>query len=241
MMRIEVLYAETANLYGDNFGINYLKQSLPEVEIIHTGLTEAPRFVTEEIDLVYMGPMPESSQELAIEALRPHMEALRRRIDEGKVFLMTGNAFEIFGAYIENEDGTRIPGLELFGGYAKRRMMNRFNGMFLGSMQDMDGQELKILGFKSQFTHFYGDTGVDFAFKRLRGKGLNPDAEGEGVRIKNFIGTYLIGPLLVVNPLFAVYIMKLCGVEDPHPAFEKVALEAYEVRLKEFTDPEHQY
>ena len=56
-----------------------------------------------------------------------------------------------------------------------------------------------------------------------------------------FIGTYLIGPLLVVNPLFAVYIMKLCGAKDPHPAFEKAAMEAYEVRLKEFTDPEHQY
>ena len=128
-------------------------------------------------------------------------------------------AFEVFGAYIENEDGTRIPGLELFGGYAKRRMMDRFNGMFLGSLDDADGKELKILGFKSQFTHFYGDTGVDYAFKRLRGKGLNPDAEGEGVRIKNFIGTYLIGPLLVVNPLFTVYILKLCGIKDPHPAF----------------------
>ena len=146
MIRIEILYSETANLYGDNFGIEYLKQSLDEVEIIRTGLTETPRFVNESVDLVYMGPMPESSQELVIDALRPHMEALRRRIDEGKVFLMTGNAFEVFGAYIENEDGTRIPGLELFGGYAKRRMMDRFNGMFLGSLDDLDGKELKILG-----------------------------------------------------------------------------------------------
>ncbi|MCR5004853.1 MAG: hypothetical protein K6A77_02995 [Clostridiales bacterium] len=241
MIRIEILYSETANLYGDNFCINYIKQSLDEVEIIQTALTETPRFVNEAVDLVYMGPMPESSQELVIEALRPHMEALRRRIDEGKVFLMTGNAFEVFGLYIENEDGTRIPGLELFGGYAKRRMMDRFNGMFLGSLEDLDGKELKILGFKSQFTHFYGDTGVDYAFKRLRGKGLNPDAEGEGVRIKNFIGTYLIGPLLVVNPLFTVYILQLCGIKDPHPAFEEEAMEAYNIRLKEFEDPTKSY
>ena len=200
-----------------------------------------PRFVDEDIDLVYMGPMPEASQELVIEALKPHMEVIRQRIEEGKVFLMTGNAFEVFGEYIENEDGTRIPGLELFGGYAKRRMMNRFNGMFLGSLTDMDGQELKIIGFKSQFTHFYGETGVDFAFKRLRGKGLNPDADGEGVRIKNFIGTYLIGPLLVVNPMFTVYILKLLGAEDPHPAFEEEAMDAYQVRLKEFESPDKTY
>ena len=151
MIRIEVLYAETANLYGDPFGITFIQKSLPDAEIIYTGLTETPAFVKEPVDLVYMGPMPEASQELVITALQPHMNVLKQRIEEGKVFLMTGNSFEVFGSCIENEDGTKIRGLELFSGTAKRRMMNRYNGMFMGSMEDMDGQELKILGFKSQF------------------------------------------------------------------------------------------
>ena len=61
-MKIEVLYPEIANLYGDLENIDYLKKSYPEIEISKTHLNDEPLFVSEKPDLVYMGTMTESAQ-----------------------------------------------------------------------------------------------------------------------------------------------------------------------------------
>ena len=87
--------------------------------------------------------------------------------------------------------------LKIFDTYAKRDMLNRYNALFLGNFGDM-----KIAGFKAQFSHSYGGENSDRLFERVKGAGLNPDDEGEGIRVNNFFGTYLIGPLLVMNPDF---------------------------------------
>lgn len=39
-MKIEVLYGELANLYGDLFNIRFLEQSLDNVTIYYTGINE---------------------------------------------------------------------------------------------------------------------------------------------------------------------------------------------------------
>ena len=52
----------------------------------------------------------------------------------------------------------------------------------------------------------------------------------------NFFGTYLLGPLLVQNPPFMRYLLRLIGAENTPLAFEKEADEAYAVRLEEYRD-----
>ncbi len=54
------------------------------------------------------------------------------------------------------------------------------------------------------------------------------------IRVKNFFGTYLIGPLLVLNPCFTKYLLNIMGVENPSLAFEKEAVDAYNKRLEDF-------
>jgi CobQ-like glutamine amidotransferase family enzyme len=53
--------------------------------------------------------MTENAQNLVIEALMPYKDILAERIEGGTVFLATGNALEIFGQFIQNEDGSRSP------------------------------------------------------------------------------------------------------------------------------------
>ena len=60
---------------------------------------------------------------------------------------------------------------------------------------------------------------------------------GEGIRKNNFMGTYVIGPLLVLNPPFTKWLLKGIGAGDVKLAFEKEAMEAYEARVKEYSDP----
>ena len=240
-MKIEVLYPEIANLYGDLENIDYLKKSYPEIEISKTHLTDEPVFVSEKPDLVYMGTMTENSQLLVIEKLGAYKEALKARIDEGTLFLITGNALEVFGKSIKDKDGTEVECLGLFPTTAKRDMMNRYNSLYLGKFEGMT-----IVGYKSQFTHSYKDVNVqdciypDFqpAIESERGPGLNPDITGEGIRQNNFIATYIIGPILVLNPPLAKWILEQMGVSEPVLAFEDAAMEAYEVRVKEYSNPD---
>lgn len=58
-----------------------------------------------------MGAMTERTQEKVIKKLMPYKEKINELIEKGVVFLCTGNALEIFGKYIENEDRSKIDAL----------------------------------------------------------------------------------------------------------------------------------
>lgn len=236
-MTIELLYPEVCNLYGDLMNVEYLARS-SGASVIRTGLKDTPRFVAEKIDLVYMGSTTERGQELVRDAFEPWLPALQKRTEEGGVTLLTGNALEIFGDHITDDDGTDIPMLGWFPLRAERHWLGRYNAMYLGKLDD-----ITVTAFKSQFGHAYPTGGQLPAplFETVRGAGLNPDLPGEGVRIRNLMATYLIGPLLVLTPPFAKYVLKLMGAEDTALAFEKEAMEAYTARVADFTDPKRNF
>lgn len=231
-MKIEILFPEISNIYGDFGNVLYLKKCLPEAEFIETALNTEPAFINNEIDLVYMGSMTEKAQEKIIKQLEPHKEKIKEKIDNGTAMLFTGNSFEIFGQYIENDDGSKIKALGILDIYSKREMMNRYNSLFLGEFED-----IKIVGFKDQFSHEYGNNESNYFAKVIRGTGLNKESKLEGIKINNFIGTTILGPLLVLNPLFTkYYIHNILNKPDIEIPFEQAAMEAYEARLKEYED-----
>ena len=231
-MKIEVLFPDVANLYGDVFNAKYLEKCVEGSTLINTGLNDTPAFVGGDVDIICMSPMPEFAQELVVEKLMPYKDRIVELIEDGTVFFVTGNALEIFGQYIENEDGSRVDCLGIFDTYAKRDMMDRYNALFLGTFGDM-----KITGFKAQFSHSYGGEKTERLFDCKVGCGLNPDDKGEGIRRGNFFGTYLIGPLLVMVPAFTKYILSLAGAKVGQLPFEDEMTDAYNQRVKEFERP----
>ncbi len=228
-MKIEVLFPEIAGLYGDLANVKYLEQCLNDVEIVYTNLDKEPAFISEEISMIYMGGMTEKKQEIVIEKLMPYKEAIIDQIEKNTVFLMTGNALEIFGSYIERDDKSQIEALGIFPTYAKREMFNRYDSLVLGEFEG-----IKMVGFKSQFSHSYGENREEYFYKVIRGAGLNKDSDLEGIRRNNFFATYTLGPLLVLNPYFTKYLLKLLGLEKTTLAFEEANIDAYETRLAEF-------
>ena len=232
-MKVEVLFPEVSNLYGDLMNIEYLKRSAGGFEVIETSLKDEPYFVNhEDLSLIYMGTMTEHSQELVLKALMPFKERIKELIEKDYIFLLTGNAFEVFGDCIECEDGIKIDCLGIFKTKAVRRMLNRYNSLYVGKFE----KSIDIVGFKSQFTHSYGE--FEGLFDTVRGDGLNPETKKEGIRRNNFFATYIIGPLLVLNPPFTKYLLKLMGVEKPSLAYEEAAMDVYEHRLSEFMEPQ---
>lgn len=229
-MRIEILFPEFCNLFGDLANMAYLKRCLPEAEFISTTLTEEPRFVSEDIDLIYMGPTTERAQERIIEKLLPHRERIQELIEKGVAFLFTGNAMEVLFEHIE-DGGRRIMGLNILPYYARRDMWHRHNSNFRG---EFEGE--KIIGFKTQFSMSYpvGKLAETEGFaKVIKGVGMNRKSKVEGIVRNNFFGTYLVGPLLIMNPDFTKNLLQRMGLR-PHVALESEVEEAYKVRLADF-------
>lgn len=232
-MKIEVLYPELCNLYGDRGNIDYLKKCV-KAKFVETTLADQPYFVDNDVDMIYLGSMTEKSQKRIIEKLKPYKDRIQELIDKDVIFLLVGNSSEIFVNFIETEDNKKIEGLGLFDFYAKRIIPKRANALFLGTFAKKE-----IVGYVSRFSHTYGDNSQNYLFKVEKGLGMNPDTHLEGFRIHNVFATYLLGPLLVQNPYFTEYLLKLLGVKKPILAFKKEVMKAYQVRLEEFHQDIH--
>ncbi len=233
MTKIEVLFPEFCNLFGDSSNIRYLKKCLPDADFIETAYTEEPFFLTEKPNLIYMGAMTEKQQLLVIRKMLPYRERIKELIKADVPFLVTSNAIEIFGRFIQQEDGSKVKALDIFPFAARQDMMHRFNCLVLGEWNGME-----IVGFKTQFTMAYGKTDAYPFIDVKRGVGMNRKTANEGIRCRNFFGTYLVGPFLVLNPLFTKYLInKVMGLDHVSLAFEDVVMAAYERRLQEFKDP----
>ena len=229
-MKLEYLYPELGNLYGDGANMRYLRKCLPQAEYIETHIGETPAFVSDPgVCFLYSGSMTERGQGIALEELRPYAGDLAARIEGGLHGLFTGNSMELPGKSIDAGD-TTLEGLGIVDLRAKRDIAHRYNGFFLGNT---DG--IEITAFNSRFSHSTPGPGLSGFAKVTRGIGLEPDFAFEGYRVSNFIGTYLLGPLLVLNPLLTQRIMSSLGV-DGLPAQFTEALQAYEARLTEFRD-----
>jgi len=228
-MKIEVLYPEICCLFGDKANMRYFEMCLPEAEFIKTPVSEMPRFLTENVDMVYFGSCSESNQEKILSRLKDHKERIEALIEKGVIFLMTGNAFEIMGNYIEKPDGEKIEALGIVDFYAKRTIPKRNNSLFLGKFG-----ETEIVGYTSRFSHSYDIKEKDAFIKVTKGYGSFIDSKTEGIRKNNLYGTYLLGPFLIQNPLFTEYLLKQLGVENPEIAFKDEIMKAYDVRLEEF-------
>jgi len=236
-LTIEMLYPELANLHGDNANIDYLAQCRPDARVVRTGLTDTPAFVRGPVDLVYLGPMTENGQLKAIDHLRPYREHIEALIESGTTFLFTHNALEVLGTRISNDEMKYdVAGVGVFELESTVAMFGRYNGKVMGTVPGV-GAEYPVLGYKSQFSMVSGADSLPGFLTADRGIGRNTTTAVEGVRRNNFIGTSLIGPLLVVNPHFTRSLLaQLDPDTEPVLAHESLAITAYEARLREFRE-----
>ncbi|MBR2954469.1 MAG: hypothetical protein IKC45_08815 [Clostridia bacterium] len=229
-MVIEVLYPEYNNLYGDRGNAEYLKKKLTlagyDVEIIETALFDEPAFVNNKVDFLLISPCQEKHQLVEIEQLKNYKDAIKNRIDNGGIILATGNAFELFGEYIENDKGEKTECLGFYPYYAKQFSKLRYNDCSVG---EFDG--MQIVGFKNLLSHSYGENPKPF-LRMKKGAGMNPDCKIEGVHDNNLFATYHTGPILPLNPQFTDYLIKLADENYVSVTleFEK---QAYESRVNE--------
>lgn len=235
---IEILFPEYGNQGGDNGNAMILRESLPEATFIETPYGATPYFADHEPSLIMMNSMPEMQQKNAIKALMPHKARLQELIDAGTPVLFTGIAGEVLARSISNPDGSTVEGLGILDATVERREPQRFRDVNLGVFDPGDGSApIELVGYKIQFTQVRGDNSRDYFCQNEIGFGLNEGTKLEGFRMKNLMVTWMLGPLLPLNPDFTAWLLRLVTGEEVRPAFEEASRASYERRLTEFRIP----
>jgi len=231
-MKIEILYPEICNLYGDSANVSFLKQQLKDAHFYETNLKEPPHFLKEDIDLVYLGSASEDHQALMINKLLPYKDQIKQKIEEGRLFLVTGDTMNIFGTEIIDENIGKIKGLGIFPFTTQRDYKHRHNSLFYGKYD-----QIEILGFKSSFCYSYPTiTNFPFWMEVIRGEGMNKTNPMDGIHQKNFFATPVLGPILVLNPDLTKYLLHQMKANEKL-IFEDAMYKAYEIRKKEYQNP----
>ena len=226
----EILFPEFSGIYGDCGNMMLLKQCCKERTFKETSLMEEPLFVKENVDFIYIGSMSEAKQELAVRKLMPYKDRIEELIEKRTVFLVTGNALELFGKYIKDVDKT-IPMLGIFDFHSERDFDKRINYIVVAKYEEMD-----IIGVKSQFSQIYGLENDHF-LTMVKGLGDNLKSKYEGIHYQNFYGTFSLGPFLVNNPDFTKHLLRLLGQKD-ELVFEEDIYAASRERLRKYSHPD---
>ena len=72
-------------------------------------------------------------------------------------------------------------------------------------------------------------------------QGRNPDTPLEGYRRGGLMATYLIGPLLILNPPLCKWLLRRMNAPSDALAFEEAAMASYEKRVAEFRQESRNY
>lgn len=198
------LYYDLLNLYGESGNVKALKYSL-ESQGIHVTIKFATIGDTldfDSYDFIYMGAGTEDNQKLALHHLIKYKDQVKKAIENGKFFLITGNSLELFGKCIIDKHEKRIKTLHAFDFYTKEENFRMVDEALVKS----DFMKPYILGFQNQSSVIKENENI--MFEVIKGIGSFPNSKIEGVHKNHFYGTYLIGPILVRNPEFLKYMIK---------------------------------
>lgn len=181
---IGYLYFDLLNLYGDSGNIKTLEYHLKEqgikVDIKYISLGDKIDF--DKLDLIYIGSGTNDNLLIALEDIKKHKKELEKYIKDNNFILSTGNSIELFGNYIVSSKKIKTLGI--------------FDYVSMYSKRTVKDVNIKSNIIEDQIIGFENHNGNILTF------------DEEIIKIDNFYGTYIIGPLLVRNPKFCSYFVK---------------------------------
>ncbi|MDD4187293.1 MAG: hypothetical protein PHX04_00750 [Bacilli bacterium] len=201
-IKIAHLYYDLLNLYGEQGNVLALQDAFKKqgVDIAVDLLTVGDKMDFDKYDLLYMGSGTKNNLLIALEDFKKHTVTFKKAIKNNKYFISTGNSHEIFGKFIE-VDNEKYKALGIFNYYTKQNQI-RIVGDSIMEFKDLE----PIIGFQNRSSVMQNNK--NHLFNVINGYADNYKSSYEGYLENNFIGTYLIGPLLIRNPHLTDYIVK---------------------------------
>ena len=202
-LKLVHLYPRNMNIYGDTGNIITLKHRLSQrglsLEVI---LVEVGEAIPDGADLVIGGGGQDAGQLRVADDLQTKRTQLLKMRDDGVVMLMVCGTYQLFGHSFTTQDKTVIPGIGLFDmetvAGSTRLIGNVVATSAFGEM----------VGFENHSGQTFLQSGQAALAEVVSGAGNNEQTKDEGARSHNVFGTYMHGPLLPKNPVFADELIK---------------------------------
>lgn len=226
------LYDDLLDLYGDHGNLLALKYWFSklgvELSIINKSIGDEVDF--DLADLVYIGPGKFKNLCAAAQDILRHKNKIMSAIDEGKCFLITGNARLLLGQSFTGPDGKCYEGLGIF----SYKATETGNVSICDVVADTAfAQPKKSYGFINRTSYISGNTG-DPMFNVVKGYGDEDHHESTEGNVKNnLFSTWLLGPVLAKNPHIALELMKRMLCEDNISVDMQTAQYALELTLSD--------
>lgn len=189
------LFPELLNLYGDRGNITVFSKRcrLRNIELDVMPVSFEEHLDLSDADIIYLGGGSEKDLVKITEKLADFKEKLLRYRDGNGVLLAVATGYPILGDSFVAE-GISHKGLGLLPVTTKAGDKKLIGNIALNSPLGI------LAGFENHTGRTYLTGGASSLGTVLSGYGNNGEDKTEGVMFKNFIGTYLSGPLLPKNP-----------------------------------------
>lgn len=226
------LYPEELNIYGDRGNIITLTKRLEwrgyTVELIRAGVGD--KVDIKSADIIFGGGGQDRGQIAVGQDLQRHAKALHAAAKDGVPMLTICGTYQLFGRGFTTLEGLQIPGIELF------------QARTIGSTQRMIGNVSiqtpfgRLEGFENHSGRTLLEEGQEAFGSVIRGFGNDGTSGKEGAVFHNVYGTYLHGPVLPKNPVFADALIQAAlkrkyGISQLEPLDDTAELAASETAM----------
>lgn len=197
------LYPELLNLYGDRGNIQCLVKRCQwrGIDVEVKAYEQEDEIDFSALDIVLLGGGSDREQMIVCEKLREIREDFRTYVESDGVVIAICGGYQLLGNYYKTELGM-IEGLGLVDMQTEQGEERLIGNIVMQS----ELFEMPIVGFENHGgrTCICGNRPLG---KVLHGYGNDGKSGYEGVIYRNVVGTYLHGPLLPKNPLFADWLL----------------------------------
>ncbi len=198
-LTIAHLYPDELNIYGDWGNIITLRKRLEwrghTVEYHPVHVEEEYDFT--HADIVFGGGGQDKGQIAAADDLQTRQENINAAIQDDTVFLAVCGTYQLFGEKFTTATGSELPGIGVF-----KAETHGSDNRLIGNIA-LQTEWGELVGFENHGGKTYLEAGQSALGRVMCGYGNNGEDRFEGALTKNVFGTYLHGPLLPKNPVFA--------------------------------------
>lgn len=202
-LNIIKMYPYILNIYGDMGNIQILKKRCEwrgiDVNIHNLEKGKPLDIAIEDADIIVMGGASDRAQTILSDDLLNQRDSLYSYIENNGVLLAICGSYQMFGDKYIDLDKENIPCLEIFDMESVSTKDRLIGNIVLENNLGLNPKTL--VGFENHGGHTYHEYENLGTVKY--GSGNNGEDLKEGLIYKNFIGTYLHGPLLPKNPHLA--------------------------------------
>ncbi len=227
MIRILHLYNDLMNLYGEYGNVAVLADRLKdlgiEVETVKKSLGDDICF--SDYDFIYCGCGTEKNLRLALSDLKKRKSEFDEAVKKGSIILFTGNAMSLLGKKLDDEDALN------YGSFSSLTSDKRYTGDVVVK-NDIFGE---VVGFINKCILIEGskeESLFDYLYKANDEDAHVEDNEFEGFHQNNIYASFIIGPLLVKNPVVLRHFVSLLSNIKDFEYNYPYAEESYQVTLK---------